>query len=943
METVLEKTIASLERALQDNPDNVELLASLLEHRVRAGLMDERTRALCERVVETQPENQLSLQAQGAILIIEQTDQIDETLGRAHDPPSQEALQASIEVLDDFLAEWGDASDDVVFTWVRLCALSGLLERVSSGVRRLRERGYPRLKGLRVALDWMALKLPPERLDWLTAYEVYALIEEPAAGLLALERAYDKGVAREETGPILLHHYLSRFDLERPSGVPETTRLRFLQTLLDHGDATVAREWLARASTFGWDVSSHARAFGKRLLDQGELSSAFAVLRLAPLDAQTREHLNAVASRYEEQDRIDEAVEVLRYINDHILSDDDLTRSKEADLAREMELTMAEFHMKNDRPDQALTTYVSALCLRPDPDPAIMERIDEILGGPVKFDAAALIRLATYFRARGDHSKTVLYVNRVLDREPDNAEALHFLKSLFEEILQAQPGNPDLRLELGRLHQRLGHPTKAIEEYKLAADSPAHQEEAHRHLAYAYAASGLPLAALGEFQELTLEEPDFDALYQLHFALARDGDLRAALTALDLIRGQKPAWRDIDKRIEKIERRLAGTGPHPAAALPAADEKMRELIGDHAVGRYRYVEQVGSGGMGVVHKVEEIKTHRLLAMKILRDGLASSSRALDRFFREARIAATIRHRNIVEIVDYNISAKTGQSFICMEFVDGPTLREIIDRKFDQGVEISSEYLTETLYYTVQLLDALEATHSQGIVHRDIKPDNIMVTSDGLVKITDFGIVHVEDAAFTQTGAMLGTPRYMAPEQITGGRIDGRSDIYSAGILLYESLTGSPPFITGDIAYQHVNKRPALPQEINPAIPDAVNDFIMKCLEKDPERRYASAREAKTILAQILKSLGGCPKYESSTMRDSGGVDRLDPGTHEPTPAAELDSDLDLQGHLGLEEIDEPPSAGPLSAPPAAEGRAPLRAKDPTESGEVDPDLDVEPH
>jgi serine/threonine-protein kinase len=272
--------------------------------------------------------------------------------------------------------------------------------------------------------------------------------------------------------------------------------------------------------------------------------------------------------------------------------------------------------------------------------------------------------------------------------------------------------------------------------------------------------------------------------------------------------------------------------------------------------------------MGVVHKVVDRKLKKVVAMKILRDGLAGSSKALDRFFREARIAASIHHRNIVEIYDYNISSVNGQSYICMELVDGPSLRDLVDERFDKSVTIELDYITETLHYVVQVFDALEATHEKRIIHRDIKPDNVMITAAGEVKITDFGIVHVEEATFTPTGAMLGTPRYMSPEQVTGAKIDGRSDIYSVGILLYEVLTGSPPFMTGDISYQQVNKRPVEPRVINSVIPQSVNDFIMRCLEKDSDARHPSAREAKGVLAQILGDLGGCKKYSALTHADT---------------------------------------------------------------------------
>jgi serine/threonine-protein kinase len=154
----------------------------------------------------------------------------------------------------------------------------------------------------------------------------------------------------------------------------------------------------------------------------------------------------------------------------------------------------------------------------------------------------------------------------------------------------------------------------------------------------------------------------------------------------------------------------------------------------------------------------------------------------------------------------------------------------------------------------QVCDALRVTHSKGIIHRDIKPDNILISSSKVAKITDFGIVHVEEATFTPTGALIGTPRYMSPEQVQGARIDGRADLYSMGIILYEWLTGTPPFVTGDVAYQQVNVTPAAVSDLNTEVPAPMNNLIMKCLEKNPAGRFQTARDLKAEMENVLKML-----------------------------------------------------------------------------------------
>jgi serine/threonine-protein kinase len=262
----------------------------------------------------------------------------------------------------------------------------------------------------------------------------------------------------------------------------------------------------------------------------------------------------------------------------------------------------------------------------------------------------------------------------------------------------------------------------------------------------------------------------------------------------------------------------------------------------------------------------------------------------------------------------------------MEYVDGPSLREIVDQHFEETISTNKDFVTEMIYYSIQVLGALEPTHKKGIIHRDIKPDNIMITSRGEVKITDFGIVHVEEATFTPTGAMLGTPRYMSPEQVSGAKIDGRSDIYSVGILMYEILTGSPPFITGDISYQQVNKDPVPPRAVNSVIPEDVNAFILKCLAKLPEDRHDTATDAKEALLKILANLGGCRKYQSSTVL--GTRADLDEGSDpDATPVHEM-----YRNNAGEDVNLESPSGEPVEAPAGAT---------PAQQPGFDPDLDLD--
>ena len=879
METVLQKTMHSLETALRYNPSSVELMTSLAEVYVRLGRFDQRTMELCQAVLSQQVDNLLLQQAQKIGALIQQSCAAEEALGRGEAPPPPEAIEDAVDVLGEFLSRCGECLDTWT-AWTRYQILRGRFDRARQGGDALARLGATNPEHFfHESLNHIARhgNLDAENFRALAA--LYATLGAGPLVPRVYERLFDEGITA--AGPALLDIYLQRYSPSRPEEVPESLRDRFFLLLLDNADREVTAAWLRKATLLGWEIKSYSHNYAQSLMAEGQLDDAFTVLMRVPMDAKAKCLLNELSELYETRDDIDKAVAVLRYINDHELSETDLHRQQEKELVREAELTMADLQLKSGRVNEALLKYVSAFCLSPQIDPQILERIDEILETQPKIDLEPLIRLGYYFRHHGDHPKALFYLNQAIDREPGNKAVLLELEELFGDILEHNPDLPAVRVELGELYARTGRIELAVEKFKEAASSAACTVRAHRGLAVIHLRRGQFNEALDTFHQYAVEPVDFENLYKLHEEFMHRQLYREALSALDLIAKVTPGFRDVVEKSRMLEDRIGKLQPEVNV-----DPRMRELIGDQAVGRYQYLDKLGSGGMGVVYKVYDIKSNLTVAMKILRDSLSGSSKALDRFFREARIAATIHHRNIVNILDYNISNMSGQSFIVMEYIDGPSLREIIDRQFQDTISIPLNYITEILYYTVQLCDALEASHSKGIVHRDIKPDNIMLNSQGDVKITDFGIVHVEEATFTPTGAMLGTPRYMSPEQVTGGKIDGRSDIYSVGILLYEALVGSPPFITGDISYQQIHNLPIPPRDINPVIPQGVEAMILKCLAKKPEERFLNAFGLKVEAGRQLDNLGGCAKFEVQTCAD-------------PTRG-----DLDMTGALGLEtELD----------------------------------------
>ena len=266
-------------------------------------------------------------------------------------------------------------------------------------------------------------------------------------------------------------------------------------------------------------------------------------------------------------------------------------------------------------------------------------------------------------------------------------------------------------------------------------------------------------------------------------------------------------------------------------------------------GRYEILKELGRGSMGMVFQAHDPQIDRLVAIKVLRQDRLSSDAFVQRFLKEARTIGRLSHANIVTV--YDVGEDKGTIYIAMEFLEGDPLDKLQtpERRFT---------IPEIADVGVQIAEALQYAHERGVIHRDIKPSNIIVQSGGRIKITDFGIAHIEDpagAVQTQAGEILGTPAYMSPEQVLGKTVDGRSDLFSLGVILWELSTGRRPFRGENMAavFRAVTQEnPEAPDRINAAVPSALSDIILKCLEKDPGRRF----ESGIILADALKRIPG---------------------------------------------------------------------------------------
>jgi len=377
--------------------------------------------------------------------------------------------------------------------------------------------------------------------------------------------------------------------------------------------------------------------------------------------------------------------------------------------------------------------------------------------------------------------------------------------------------------------------------------------ESNRMLGLSFQSQGLLDLAFERFRKCPLDDSMKDVVYNLGLDYERKRMINKAIAVYEYIIETDGKFRDLRKRVEKLRKVIGGIA---VSAAPGKKEEKIVVVDDleikPTVGRYEIVKELGQGAMGIVYEAMDPKINRRLAIKTIRFSDEFEEKRVkevkERFLKEAEIAGQLSHPSIVSI--YDVGEDYDLTYLAMEFLTGSDLVQYCEKG-------SLLPLKKVLQVVNETADALDYAHNNGVIHRDVKPANIMLLKNGKISVTDFGIAKAVSSSQTKSGVVLGTPNYMSPEQINGQQIDGRSDIFALGVVLFELLTGQVPFRgknMTNLLYNITQARHPSVREINPKVPKACEQIIDKALAKSPDKRFQRAGEFANYLKAIIKKI-----------------------------------------------------------------------------------------
>ncbi len=498
------------------------------------------------------------------------------------------------------------------------------------------------------------------------------------------------------------------------------------------------------------------------------------------------------------------------------------------------------------------------------PDPAaskLLGKALKLLKGGVANESVLLVAGRLFLRKKNP-KKAAAYLARAAELAPADREIAHFLKAAYRKVLADSPADQS-RMRLADILMAEENWDEAIVELQRIIRQRRQARQAIIKLSRCFLEKGHPTVACREIEK-ALEGTELDAAnmevyYTLAVAYEAAGENDKAMHTLERLGFLDYNFRDVRRKLDDLKRAEASRaavsrgnyGTPAAARVTIGDFETGEYEAPAARGeRFEILEVRGRGGMASVYKAldHECNPPLLVALKILQDEIAGSEKAVKMFKREAAATMNLVHENIVRVLSSGDDG--GRKYIAMEYIEGPDFAALLDRDGPLSPALVLKYLR-------QILGGLAYAHGKGVIHKDIKPSNIMLTSldaQGIVKLTDFGIARVvsDEMNVTQTLSIRGTLPYMSPQQIRGEPANEADDLYSLGVTLYELVSGSPPFIRGDIAYQQAYVDPKPVSEAAKEVPEELGKLIMRCIEKEPSRRYAKAED---MLAELQAGHG----------------------------------------------------------------------------------------